>query len=889
MSPRKHPLRLLVHRSISLVLLISLAVVAAQSLTDERVLQQERQRGVIELWEALTPLKSIASQMTTGAHPDDERSSLLALLSRGQGVRVITVTANRGEGGQNSIGTERYDALGVLRSHEMEEASQAFNVELYFLSESFDDPIYDWAFSKSAVETIQLWGGDVLMEKLVRVIRESRPDVIFTNFQDVWGQHGHHRAASLATEEAFRLAADPEAFPEQLEGGLRPWQAKKFYLPAGRGSGLAEEELPATLVIDIGDYDPIFGASYDQLGQQSRAYHRSQDMGRWADEGPRTTDLYLADAVIEVANQETSMFDGLPQTLQDLAELVADEALRSAIRQADEHIQEALGAYPDSGRVNAAVTSALAEVREARAQLSSAALDEELAYDLGFRLGLKEAQLQHAHRVSALLVPRLTAGAAELTRGATTEFTLMAFVGGQTPLENVTLELEVPDGWTVERLLEDDAADDTAEADLLAQRGTLGYNETMTATFAVTVAADAPFFHPYRRYMHPFDANSDIQGVISYESGGEAVRVAVDPAETVAVLPDLSIRANPQNLVYNLLQPDAPLTLDVAVTSYLSGEADSTLSVVAPEGWGVEPAEQAVSFSRGGDVQAVSFTLLPPEGLASGSYDFEIVADGAASSASWVRVVDYQHIDRSYMVLPATVNVQAFEVVFDESLRVGYVDSGVDLVPEALRRIGVQVELLSGDELTSGDLSGYDTIMVGVYGYRLRPDLAAANERLLEWVRNGGNLVVQYHRPFDNWDPNSTPPYFLQHGTVSILSRVTDHQAPVEFLAAGHPLLNAPNEITEADFDGWIKERGLYFPDEWAEEYTELFSITDRDWPDTPEETPFLGSVLTAELGAGRYTHTNLVLHLQIEENVPGAYRLYANLITPPQPSAAER
>ena len=176
---------------------------------DSRITRQERERGIVELWERLVPLKSVTSFMTVGAHPDDERSSLLALLSQGYGVRTITVTANRGEGGQNAIGTEYRQALGVLRSREMEEASLAYNVELYFLSESFEDPIYDESFSKSAVETLELWGGDVMMEKLVRAIRQSRPDILFTNFQDVFGQHGHHRAMAAAAEEAFRLAADP--------------------------------------------------------------------------------------------------------------------------------------------------------------------------------------------------------------------------------------------------------------------------------------------------------------------------------------------------------------------------------------------------------------------------------------------------------------------------------------------------------------------------------------------------------------------------------------------------------------------------------------------------------------------------------------------------------
>ena len=851
-------------------LVLSLSVASAQSRTDARVLQQEGQRAIIDLWEALTPLQSIASQMTTGAHPDDERSALLALLSRGMGVRVITITANRGEGGQNSIGLERYDALGVLRSGEMEAASRAFNVELFFLSEAFGDPIFDESFTKSAVETLELWGGtEALMEKLVRAIRESRPDVIFTNFQDVWGQHGHHRAVSRATEEAFRLAADPEAFPEHLAMGLRPWQAKKFYLPSGTGGGQNGVALPATLTLQTGDYDPIFGASYDQLGQQSRAYHRSQDMGSWVQEGPRSSSFHLRDAVIDVPENETGMFDGLPFTLADLAATVPAGTLQVKLLRLHDQLQETIDAFPNAGRVNTAVTAALRTVRVARDLIPETELDEEAAFDLDFRLGLKEAELQHAHRVSALLVPRLVASATELTRGGTAEFALTAYVGGRVPLENVSLDLVVPDGWTVERVDGDDAA-------------ILGYNQTVTANFLVTVADDADFYTPYRRYMHPFRANTGINGVVRYEVAGETVSVAIDPTETIAVLPDLSLRASATNLAHNLLRPERPIVVDVAVTNNVAGATSTTLRLDAPAGWTTDPANVALTFGRKGDVAAATFTLVPPADVAAGGYDFAIVAEGEATSTSWVRVVDYDHIDRAYMVLPATVNVQAFEVAFDDGLRIGYVDSGVDLVFQGLRAMGMQVDLLTADDLMTGDLSRFDTIVVGVYGYRLRPDLMAANERVLDWVRGGGNLLVQYHRRADAWDPNVVPPYFVQHGGASILNRVTDPAAPVIFLAPEHPILNVPNTITDADFDGWIKERGLHLFAEWAEEYTALFSITDSNWPDTPEETPFLGTMLTVDLGEGRWTATNLVLHLQIEENVPGAYRLYANLVTPP-------
>ncbi len=843
----------------------------AQSLTDSRIVEQEKQRGIVSLYEALTPLKSINSFMTVGAHPDDERSGLLALLSRGMGVRTITVTANRGEGGQNSIGTEYRQALGVLRSREMEQASQAFNVELFFLSESFDDPIFDFSFSKSVEETLNEWGGqEIVMEKLVRAIRESRPDVLFTNFQNVFGQHGHHRTMAQAAEIAYELAADPEAFPEHFEQGLRPFAPAKFYLPAGRGSGLAEEELPTSVSYNTGEYDPIFGASYEQLGQQSRAYHRSQDMGRWTDEGPSQSNLYLGASRVEAA-EDGDLFDGMPNNLGEYAELVDDETLAGHLEGAQAAIDEALAAFPDFVAVNEAVITALNEVRAARDAVEGADLDEEMAFDLDFRLAKKEDELQYASRTALSLVTRVVADNPELTRGGSTTVTVSAFLGGEVPVENVTIDLTAPEGWTVE------------EVENEAQEGVdLAYNETVTAQFLVTVPEDAEDYNPYIRNVHPFRANTGLNGVISYEVDGTEVTARIDPTEIVAVLPDVSLRVTPANLVHNVLRPDEPIQLEVAATNYVDGPVDTALTVDVPEGWTVEPGYVEVSFARKGDATGASFTLTPPQDVEIGGYDFVVRAEGDAQSDKFIQVIGYDHIGRTYLVQDATANLQVLELEFPEEVRIGYVDGGSDTVYEGLRRAGMDVELLSEDDLTTGDLDRFDTIVVGIYAYRLRPDLAAANSRLMEWVERGGNLLVQYHRPVDNWHAEETPPYEIELGRVSLLARVTDPNAPVEFLMPEHPLMNVPNELGTPDFDNWVKERGLYFAEEWAEEYDELFSITDTQWSDTEEETPFLGTLLTAEYGEGRYTYTSLVLHTQIDNNVPGVYRLYANLLTPP-------
>lgn len=853
--------------AVSLMALL-VAFASAQSRTDARVLEQETQIGILDLYEALTPLKSVASFMTVGAHPDDERSSQIALLSKGLGVRSITVTANRGEGGQNSIGTEYLQALGVLRSREMEQASAAFNVELFFLSESFDDPIFDFRFSKSAVETLEIWGEDVMMEKLVRAIRQSRPDVIFTNFQNVFGQHGNHRAMAYAAEQAFTLAADPNAYPEHFEMGLEPWQAAKFYLPSGRGSGQADFELETTLSIPTGGYDQVYGATYEQLGQQSRAYHRSQDMGSWADERSTNSNLHLVQSFVTDAETDTSLFAGVPYTVADLAAKVDDATLAGLLIDAQAAIDRALAAFPNFDAVQGELTVALATVRAARATLAASDVDAATAYDIDFRLAQKELELQVASRRALSLVTRVVAANPELTRGGTTEVTVSAYLGGNVNADNVTFAVVAPEGWTVE----------PKEA---VEPANLTNGQTAKQTFVVTVPADAPYYNPYRRNVNPFRASGDVYGVVSYEVDGVPVQVTVDSREIIGVLPDISLRVTPENLVYNFLSP-ADLVMNVAATNYVNGPAETVLTVDAPEGWTVEPASVTLSFDRKGDARGASFTLTPGEGVVEGAYDFAVRAEGDASSTDYTRVISYDHIGKTYLVSSASANVQALEVAFDPNLRIGYVDGGSDRVYEGLRQIGMNVDLLTEDDLTTGDLSKYDSIAVGIYSYRARPDLFAANQRLMKWVEDGGNLLVQYHRPADAWDPESVPPYEIELGRVSLLSRVTAADGEVEFLEPENPIMTTPNVLTQADFDNWVKERGLYFAQEWDEHYTPLFSVTDRQWPDTWDELPFLGSMLTTDYGKGRYTYTSLVLHTEIENNVPGAYRIYANLLTPP-------
>lgn len=861
-------------RATALWLALLVFTAAAQP---ERVQAQASEHAIVAFWEALLPLGSVNSFMNTGAHPDDERSGLLAYLSRGEGARVVSVTANRGEGGQNAIGTEYNAALGVLRSREMEEASRAFGVDLYFLSEGADDPIYDFGFSKSPEETFEHWGEEETLRRLVRAVRESRPDVLFTSFLDTYGQHGHHRAVHQATLRAFDLAGDPEAFPEQLGAGLTPWQPRKLYLPAESGEGDtyadAEPPPPVTLEVDTGTYDPVFGATYEQLGEQSRVYHQSQGMGSWQPEAPAAVALHLLRSSVNRRANDTEIFGGLPNTVGELADTVSDRELARRLRAAQDHIEDALAAYPSRVAVASSVQGALAEVRAALERLPQVQMGSAARTDLTFRLSQKERELTNASRRAGLLITRLEVTEAEddepeytytLTPGASTSLTLSAYLGGEVEISDVRFELVAPQGWTV-----------TPEE---APSGALRRGETLSATYTLTAPKDAPFTDPYLVHASPYSPNSVVYGSVHYRMNGVPVTLEVAPESRLAVLPELSLSAAAPQMILNTAKPSAPFEVDVTATSFVTGEAQSSLSLEVPTGWTVEPAEVPLSFSGALETLGASFTVTPPAGaLAPDRYTLLLRAQGQTASSSYVQTISYPHVGDNYLREPASVEIQAFPVTIRDGLRVGYVDGESDTVYEALRQLGLTVDLLDETDLSTGNLSVYDTIVVGIYAYGERPDLAAANSRLLEYARGGGNLFVQYHRPSDGWDTDRTAPFPLELGSPSFSWRVTDETSAVTYLAPESPLLNVPNEITAEDWNGWVKDRALYIPMMWDERFTPIVSVQD------PGEEPFGGSLLTTELGEGRYTYSSLIFYYQVDNLVPGAFRMLANLVTPPE------
>lgn len=799
-----------------------------------------------DLWSALKPLSTTMVFLNTGAHPDDERSDFLAYLSRGLGVQTASLIANRGEGGQNEIGLELDNALGIIRSREMIEAADITGVKAYHLSTTTNDPIYDFGFSKSPEETLKKWNEDVVYERLIRFIRTYQPDIVMPSFRNVDTQHGHHRTMTILSEKAFKDAANPTVYPKHLKEGLSVWQVKKLYLPSDSSN-------TATTSIEIGDYDPIYQMSYPQLGEQSRYMHKSQGMGNDIPVAPRKAHLELVKTAVNT-NGSNELFAGIPYNFTEWANALpkSSSSLKQPFINLQKELDGIIKAYPNKETVFSKSQKALKNIQNLKEKTKKTKMDSNLKNELLHKISVKEAQLQNVSFESSDLTVTISPSTNVLTRGQTTKVTVEMKNDGKNLLKKVKAEPVVPKGWKVKKR--------TQSVDLKP-------GKKATFTFEVSVPNKEEFFHAYKDPV--------IQSTVSYEHSGTKVQKQIEPDSTVAVLPDVGFTITPEDIAVNTANLQKSIPVNVKVKHYSSKKSNATVQLKVPKGWSISPKTANIAFSKQFEEKELKFNLTPPANLKEGAFQLDAVASiNGNSFTDSVQEINYDHIGTFYNLYPAKANGTAFELQTDANLKIGYVDSGFDQVADYLNNIGLNITKLTTTDLESGNLNQYDTIVTGIRSYLSREDLLLHNARLMKYVDAGGHLVVQYHKPSDNWKPDTTAPFPLTIGNPSIKWRVTDEEAKVTVLQPESPLFSYPNKITSADWDNWIQERGLYFPMSWGPEYKTFVSMAD------PGEKPFDGGILMANYGKGTYLYTNLVFYRQIQGQVPGGYRIFTNLLS---------
>ena len=826
--------------------------------SQRRIAEQRRKSGINKLWDALTPLKHVGSFMNCGAHPDDERSHILAYLARNKGVRVCYSTSTRGKGGQNAIGTEAGDDLGVFRSEEMEAAASEIPMSVHYYSARFGDEIDDFGFSTDPSEAEEKWGFERTRERLVRIIREQKPDIISPTFLDTDGQHGHHRAITRATIDAYHLAADPKAFPDQIEkDGLKPWSALKMYLSAasGRGGVYDDRDPPPepTVSIPTGMYDPVNGATYRQIGEWSRARHMTQGMGRWREAAPEMSHLHRLECRFDIPLQEEDVFDGLWQTLSNMAAMT-DGKLASDLRTADKYIHAAIAAFPNRDKIYKNLVIVSKKLNDIEAEINAAS--DEIKDNFAHRITLKKKQIGNALFEASGLNAEISWDS-DFT-SPSQEFTgkVAIYNTGNQTWDNISISLI--------------SNDENGLKPVNMQGFQIAPGERKEVLVRLMVPEDADYHHPLDKNYEPFWDKESFSCVMGIDDLGYKTLL---PANPVLVVPPVNLSWEASGLFYNRLTDGEPIKAMLSVDKFTDIKGDVEIGLDAPEGWTVTPPKYNVAAGTLTGSSKYNFVITGPTNSDRLTMTPYAICDGTRVEEN-VLMMDYPHIRNTCKVMPNTLAIQPIDLEIPKRLKVGYVDRGADRVYFWMQRFGVDVTMLSVDDLKTQDLSVYDTIVVGIRAFGV--DLTATSPFLRDYVENGGNLVTQYNRTDDDWNNETTPPRPITIGSPSFRWRITDPNAEVTYLIPDHHLLNAPNKLTGADWANWQQERGLYFAADASSEYEFLLSMSDHG------KDPLKGALISGKIGDVWHHHFCLILHYQLEHQVPGAARLLANLITPP-------
>ena len=873
-------------------------------------------RGTLGLRLMLRRLGTTAHLMQTVAHPDDEDGGMLTLESRGRGDSVLLMTLNRGEGGQNKVGSNLSDVLGVLRTLELLAADEYYGVEERF------SRVADFGFSKSAEETFSKWGGhNVALGDMVRVIRTFRPDVLVARFSGTPRDgHGHHQASSILTQEAFRAAADPKRFPEQIAQGLLPWQAKKLYI--GNVCGFGAMTCPDanwTVKLNTGERDADLGMSYVQFAMEGLRHQLSQGSGSWTVEpGDRFTFYKLVDSVepakLDKDGHEKDFFDGIDTSLPGLAtRLGTEEAkvpqLRHGLTEiANKLVQASTYAKKDDSSAAVGPLSAVvAEFKRLSAEVSKSSLSAVAKSDLISRLEEKSEQAQTALNEAlhttfeATTVSRVDVNGEpvkEVVRkeaDATTtvspgqEFLVAADFhnGSKQPLVIDGLTLEVPEGW--------------ATTSSKTKRVSVEASQNVRVVFRLRVPNNAEYTRPYwhrdnpetesvnhvddEKYATlPFPppvlrararyAVSDGGKTVENEITTTVVTLFVDDAgkeqaRPLAVVPAFSVALEPGTHVIST-HNGASSMVTVGVTSNLNREMPGVLRLELPQGWRSEPAQLDIKFRRRGEKQDFQFKVFPA-GLQEGRDQVRATLDAEGKKfGEGYTLVTREDLGSFYYYQPALQRVSIVDVQVPHDLKVGYIMGAGDDIPTVLQQLGMNVTLISPEKLGSEDLGGYGTIVLGIRAYDTQKEVAENNKKLLDFVAAGGTLVVQYNSGVADFNSGHFTPYAAELSRA----RVSVEEAPVDILAPQDEVFHYPNTITARDFDGWVQERGLYFMDKWDDHFKPLLACHD------PGEEPQKGGLLQGQYGKGIYIYTGYAFFRQLPAGVPGAVRLYVNLLS---------
>jgi LmbE family N-acetylglucosaminyl deacetylase len=880
-------------------------------------------RGTAALQQSLRKLGSRASLMMIVAHPDDEDGGMLTYESRGQGARVALLTLNRGEGGQNIMSNDLWDQLALVRTQELLAAGRRYGVDQYFTR------VADFGFSKTLDEALSVWGKDRVLYDVVRAVRLNRPLVLAAVFVGgITDGHGQHQVSGEMAQEVFKAAGDPNVFPDQIKAGLLPWTPLKVYArvpsfsisPKGMYdyatgkwapvrfydyvAGKWTDAVPSTtLTLNEGAYDPVLGCSYIQLGREGLGQQKSQNGGTGI---PLSGDFnvpYLRyGSRVPTSDKERSFFDGVDTSIAGIASLASGQHpfLTVGLRQIAASVDQATHVSLQPAKLVPLLATGLKQTQLLMQKVAASDLTAEEKYNITHELAVKEAQFSNA--IVESLGVTLTAVVAPATpdrsrSGFATDpqDTFTTAVPGQS--FGVTAYLTNPSQAPIQIqsvALRSTGTGDWHIAATSPLHGPIESNQRQAAEFRVTVPNDASVtkacFHRKDIEQPYYDLDSvacldqplppyPLEAWLEFTVDGVSVRTgqAVQTVQHVVgrggvyqplvVAPAFSVAATATAGIIPLGESKAA-DINFRVRSNVKASTPAEVHLDLPAGWKSSP--QSAAFK--GVEETLTFAVTPTN-LAATTYPIPAAADYQGHQyTQGYQTVGYPGLRPYNYYQPAPYKLVGVDVKLAPGLKVGYVMGTGDDVPQSLESMGATVHLLQPADITAGDLAPYDVIVLGIRAYAARPELAASNGRLLDYVKQGGVLIVQYNS--GEYDHNYGPYPISLTGDPE---KVVDEDNAVEILEPGSPVLSWPNHITAADFKGWVEERGHSFMHSWDAHYQALTETHDAG------QDAQKGGLLYARYGKGAYVYVAYALYRQLPEGIPGAYRLFANLLSLPK------
>lgn len=818
-------------------------LIAVQSLWGQR----PQKPTASEIFHDIQKLNFLGSALYIAAHPDDENTRLISYFSNDVKARTAYLSLTRGDGGQNLIGPELRELLGVIRTQELLGARSVDGGMQFFTRAN------DFGYSKHPDETLTIWDKEKVLGDVVRAIRKFKPDVIVNRFdhRTPGRTHGHHTSSAMLSVEAFDLVNDPNAYPE-LASEYGTWKPKRLFFNTswwfyGSRENFEKADKSKLVAVETGNYYPSLGLSNGEIAGLSRSMHKSQGFGSTGNRGTETE--YLELLAGDMPKKKNNLFEGIDTSWNRLeggkaiGEILEGVEQNFNFKDPSVHVPDLMKAYgllkelPDSHwkmvkmeELKTVIADCAGLFLEAIADRQSVAPRGEVSVttEVINRSGVP----MKVHSINSPIISFPS--------------TLLA-----TPLKNNEPYKQQSVEYTF-------TATTLTSPYWLKEEGSLGMY-TVNEEDLIGLP-ERP--HPFPVYFNMSIAGQDIQFArnIVYKYNDPVMGEVYQPFE---VLPIATSKLGEKVIIFSDAQPKQVPVEVKAGKDGISG----TVSLQHPEGWSVSPSQHSFTIERKGESKSFVFTVTPTKEQSEGALK-PLIHIGDFFGDKELITIDYDHIPYQNILLPSQAKVVRIPIE-KKGEQLGYIVGAGDAVPESLEQIGYAVTLLSPDDIDSEQLKQYDAVVVGIRAYNTLPEMAFKQQILNEYVENGGTIIVQYNTS-RGLKTEDLAPYSLQLSR----DRVTDEYAAVTFLEKDHPVLNTPNKITQKDFEGWVQERGLYFPDEWDAHFTPILEMHDSG------ETPKKGSLLVAKYGKGHYVYTGLSFFRELPAGVSGAYRLFANLLS---------